>query len=110
MSTSISAASISANTRARRACRRAASSGSTSTTVMVLLKGVVGVVGHGLPAAVRDEQHLFGTVPCGTVLPDEWLQHQYHSLRQDQGGVECLTDVAPDVGHFGAVDPQSVAE
>src|SRR5271155_645892 len=103
----MSAASISESTRDRRARRTTASSGSTSVVVTGYLERIVGIVGHGVPPVLRDEQHLLGPVARRTVLPDDRFDHEHHPCGEHERGVERLADVTPDVRHFGTVDAET---
>src|ERR1700733_73816 len=109
-STSMLSASISASTRARRARRKASSSGRTSVTAIRRSERVVRIIGHGFPAVLRDQQDLFGAVAGGALFPDDRLEDENHPFGQNERRVERLSDVAADIGHLRAVDAETVTQ
>ena len=76
-------ASISASTRPRRA-HAGLIVGQDLGDGHRRSEGVVGIVGHGVPAVLGDQQHLFGAVAGGAFLPHDRLKDKNHARRPER--------------------------
>src|SRR5262249_11093165 len=72
--------------------------------------GLILVVGDLCPAILGGDHDLLAAVAAGAVLPDNGLEDERHSDREDEAVVELLPQIGSDQRRFSGIGADAVSE